>query len=581
MPLTPLQIPAGVYRHGTDLEGQNRWRDVNLIRWRGGSMQPIGGWRARTKTGASITDAPRGAIAWVDNSSNSNIAVGTASKLFYISSGNAVTNITPVGFTTGNEDATVNVGYGGNYYGTSLYGVSRPYSGVFQECTTWSLDTWGEYLVGCSTDDGKLYEWQLNTANPAAMITNAPTGCSGLVVTGERFLFALAAGGNPRKIQWSDKENNTVWSPLATNEAGDIELQTHGEILSGHRLRGRTLILTTTDAHIATYIGPQLVFGFERVGESCGAISRKACVANQEGAFWMGNNGFFGFNGSAVQEMPCEVLDYVFNDLNRAQQSKIFAVHNSQFGEAWWFYPSSGSNINDRYVIYDYKENHWSIGQLDRSAGFDAGVFSAPIWFNSNGTMYDHETNYEYGDYIPYAETGPIILTNDIVKVNEVIPDEKTQGDIKMEFKTRFYPNGDESRYGPYDPTNPTSVRFSGRQFRMTVYNDAEINQSGMATKLTQAATGQDPYEALLSVRVNGRLLGDINNDGRLTTADALRYLEYTVGTASAEVIAYIENVFHPYILANIIEYAPFVNTLSTNWRFGVPRLNVINGGRR
>lgn len=581
MPLTPLTIPAGVYRHGTDLEGQNRWRDVNLIRWRGGSMQPIGGWQIRTKTGANITDAPRGAIAWIDNSFNSNIAVGTASKLFYISSGNTVTDITPTGFTVGNEDATVNVGYGGNYYGTSLYGVSRPYSGVFQECTTWSLDTWGEYLVGCSTDDGKLYEWQLNTANPAAVITNAPTNCTGLVVTGERFLFALAAGGNPRKIQWSDKENNTVWAPLATNEAGDIELQTNGEILSGHRLRGRTLILTTTDAHIATYIGPQLVFGFERVGESCGAISRKACVANQEGAFWMGNNGFYAFNGSAVQEMPCEVLDYVFNDLNRAQQSKIFAVHNSQFGEAWWFYPSSGSNINDRYVIFDYKEGYWSIGKLDRSAGFDAGVFSNPIWFNANGTMYDHETNYSYSDYIPYAETGPIVLTNDIVKVNEIIPDEKTQGDILMEFKTRFYPNSDESRYGPYDPTNPTSVRFSGRQFRITVYNNAEVNQSGMATKLTQASVGIEPYKSLMSVRVNNRLLGDINNDGRLTSADALRYLEYTTGTASAEVVDYIENVLHPYILANIIEYAPFVNTLSTNWRFGIPRLNVINGGRR
>jgi hypothetical protein len=580
MPLTPLTIPAGVYRHGTDLEGQNRWRDVNLIRWRSGSMQPIGGWQERTKTGASITDAPRGAIAWVDNSSNSNIAVGTASKLFYISSGNGVTDITPTGFTAGNEDATVNVGYGGNYYGTSLYGVSRPYSGVFQECTTWSLDTWGEYLVGCSTDDGKLYEWQLNTASPAAVITNAPTNCTGLVVTGERFLFALAAGGNPRKIQWSDKENNTVWSPLATNEAGDIELQTNGEILSGHRLRGRTLILTTTDAHIATYIGPQLVFGFERVGESCGAISRKACVANQEGAFWMGNNGFFAFNGSAVQEMPCEVLDYVFSDLNRAQQSKIFAVHNSQFGEAWWFYPSSGSNINDRYVIFDYKEGHWSIGKLDRSAGFDAGVFGNPIWFDSDGKMYDHETNYSYSGYIPYAETGPIILTNEIVKVNEVIPDEKTQGSVLIQFKSRFYPNGDEYTYGPYDPTNPTSVRFSGRQFRMRIFNRATITPF-MPLRLTQASLGLSPLVELFSVVINSRLLGDINNDGRLSSADGARYQEYMNGIASDEVVAYIENVFHPYIYDNMVEYAVVLDVTYNDWRFGIPRLNVINGGRR
>ena len=582
MPLTPLDIPAGVYRHGTDLEGANRWRDVNLVRWRNGSIQPIGGWVFREKTGASINEAPRGAIAWVDNSFNSNIAVGTASKLFYISSGNAVTDITPAGFTAGNEDAQVNVGYGGNFYGTGLYGVSRPYSGVFQECTTWSLDTWGEYLVGCSVDDGKLYEWQLNTANPAAVITNAPTNCSGLVVTEERFLFALAAGGNPRKVQWSDKEDNTTWAPLATNEAGDIELQTNGEILSGHRMRARTLILTTTDAHVATYIGPQLVFSFERVGTSCGAISRKACIANQEGAFWMGQKGFFMFNGSSVEEMRCDVLDYVFEDVNRAQQSKIWAVHNSQYGEAWWFYPSSDSNVNNRYVIFDYKEGHWSIGKIERSAGFDAGVFSSPIWFSNSGAMYDHEKNYSYGDYIPYAETGPLVLGPEVIKVNSFIPDEKTQGALKLEFKTRFYPNDVERSYGPYDPSNPTSVRFSGRQIRMKIYNDAEIDSNALLYGFLKAGTGIDPYEQLLSVRVDGRMIGDIDNDGRLTSGDTSAYNKYINGLlAIPEQVAWIEDVLYPYILDNIVEYAPFVSSSSGAWRFGLPRLNIIQGGRR
>ena len=59
---------------------------------------------------------------------------------------------------------------------------------------------------------------------------------------------------------------------MATNEAGDIELQTSGQIVCGVRMRGRTLILTTADAHIATYAGPPTVYGFERVGTSCGAV---------------------------------------------------------------------------------------------------------------------------------------------------------------------------------------------------------------------------------------------------------------------------------------------------------------------
>ena len=34
---------------------------------------------------------------------------------------------------------------------------------------------WGEYLLACNEDDGKIYEWQLNTASAAAVLSNAPT----------------------------------------------------------------------------------------------------------------------------------------------------------------------------------------------------------------------------------------------------------------------------------------------------------------------------------------------------------------------------------------------------------------------
>ena len=69
----------------------------------------------------------------------------------------------------------------------------------------------------------------------AEPIANAPINNKGIVVTEERFIFALGAGGNSRKVQWCDKENNTQWTPAATNEAGDIELATSGQIMCGVR----------------------------------------------------------------------------------------------------------------------------------------------------------------------------------------------------------------------------------------------------------------------------------------------------------------------------------------------------------
>jgi len=55
------------------------------------------------------------------------------------------------------------------------------------------------------------------------------------------------------------------------------------------------------------------------------------------------------------------------------------------------------------------------------------------------------------------------------MNVVELIPDEKTLGDVTAKFKTRFYPTAAETTYGPFTMSNPTSVRFQGRQVRMRV----------------------------------------------------------------------------------------------------------------
>ena len=464
--LMPLKLPPGVYRQGTDLQTAGRWRDANLVRWREGTFGPVGGWTER----AEITDIPlRGAIAWRDNSGDRWIAAGAYDELWVLSAANAASDITPAGLTSGLEDAGYNTGYGGGLYGAGTYGTPRPESGALTEATTWALDTWGEDLVACSTADGKLYQWELNVANPAAVITNAPTGCLSLVVTDERFLFALGAGGNRRLVQWSDREDNTEWTPAATNESGSQELQTGGTIMCGLRVRGQTLILTDQDAHAAQYIGPPFVYGFERVGMNCGVVARHAAVSVDGNAYWMGRNGFFRYAGGTVEPVPCEVGDYIFGRLTASQRSKIFGVSNALHGEIWWFYPSTGEN--DSYVVYNYRENHWTIGDLARTAGVDVGAFTNPVWFAPDGVAYDHENGFSYDGDMPHAESGPISLGNGdrVMVARELIPDEATQGDVTATFRTRFYPNDTERDYGPYTMGAPTSVRFTGRQVRMRI----------------------------------------------------------------------------------------------------------------
>jgi hypothetical protein len=488
MALLPLQIPPGVYRNGTEYQASGRWRDANLVRWKNGVMGPVGGWQERDTVG---TTAPRAAISWVDLNGNRRYAVGFHNSLKAVLASGVVTNITPASLVAGDLSAVVNTGFGGGFFGLGTFGTPRLVRS-FGEATTWSLDTWGERLVACSTKDGRLVEWNLNVANDAVAIANAPINNVGLVVTAERFLFALGAGGNKRKVQWSDRENNTVWTPAATNEAGDFELQFAGEIMLGIKTRGQTLIITNEDAHTATYQGPPFVYGFTRVGSACGAVSRKSAVSVDEGVFWMGQSGFHLYSGGAVQDIPCEVADYVFSNINKTQASKVYGVSNQANNEIWWFYPSADSNENDRYVALNYAENHWSIGAISRTAGFDAGVFRNPIWFDTAGVAYDHESGFSHNGSVAFAESGPIGLGagDNVLSATKLIPDEQTQGEVTAVFKTRFHPNDTLRSYGPYSMANPTSVRFTGRQVQMRVEGQPGLDWRVGVMRLDAVAGG-------------------------------------------------------------------------------------------
>ncbi len=470
MTLIPISIPPGVYRSGTELQSTGRWYDTNLVRWTEGAMEPVGGWEVRPIS--ALTGKARSLITWKTNGNIRLMAAGTSSKLYAVTQSNVLVDITPVSFTAGSDNASTGAGYGIGTYGGGFYGTPRPDTGSVTPATTWSLDTWGEYLVGCSTSDGKLYEWQLDFTTPtkAAVITNAPTNCIGLLVSAERSLFALGASGDARTVAWSDLENNTIWTASSTNLAGSIKLQTAGRIITAKRVRGQNLILTDIDAHTLTYVGQPFVYQAEIAGRACGAVSANCVAVLDNMAVWMGQKGFHVYDGY-VKPLPCEVYDYVFNDINADQISKVYAVNNSQYNEVWWFYPSAGANENDSYVSWDYVENHWSIGTLARTAGTDRGVFRNPIMIGTDGLIYDHEVGLNYSGALPYAETGPFQIGqgDQVLYINEIIPDERNLGSVSATFTTRYYPTSAETTYGPYSLTQPTSVRFNGRQIKMRV----------------------------------------------------------------------------------------------------------------
>ena len=473
--LVKLEIPPGMLQVGTMYQAIGRWFSGNLVRWlmdgQVWAVQPVGGWVERLS--APIVGKCRCLWPWVDNDTVRWMAFGTHSKLYVATpSDTTAHDITPLGFIVGDADADAAGGYGSGIYGGGAYGTPRTDVAAVQPASMWTLDNFGQLLVGCMAEDGKVYSWNPSSGvgTLAAQVSGSPTGTA-IIVTEERFLFVLGADGNNRKVKWCDQEALTTWISTALNQAGDQDLVTPGKLMCGRRIRGGTLIFTDQDTHLATYIGQPYVYSFQRVGENCGIVSRGASMAVDSRAYWMGANRFFMFDGT-TRPMTCDVADGVFGDFNTTQQSKVTAYHDPQYGEIWWLYPSGASNECDRAVVYNYLGDFWTVHEdFARTAAFARGIFNNPVMVDPEGAVYDHEIGYSHGDSAPIVRSGPYELGDgdSIFRVRRLIADEKTAGDVRVSFAVRDWPNDTETTHGPYTLDNPTALRFSARQARIIV----------------------------------------------------------------------------------------------------------------
>jgi len=221
----PVQLPPGVKRAGTAYLSSGRWYEANLMRWFEGSMRPVGGWDAIDSEPAeslgatSVQGVPRGLLIWRGNDGTVYLAIATTSHIYAYSEG-FLQDITSVGTVVTPPPLNTNP-----YGDPTVYGSPDTYGGlppeepgvpggplVADDDSLWSLDTFGQFLVGVfAPADGKLRVWELEgTMEEAApggeSVDGAPLDNRAVVVTPERFVFLLGAGGDARRIVWANQE---------------------------------------------------------------------------------------------------------------------------------------------------------------------------------------------------------------------------------------------------------------------------------------------------------------------------------------------------------------------------------------
>ena len=601
MALNKFIFKPGIFREGTDYDNEGGWFNANLVRFKAGRPQKIGGWRKDTLN--TFLGTCRALHAWILLAGTKLLGLGTNLK-YYIEEGDSFNDITPIRSTTSagdvsfsatDGDATLTVSdtahgavqndfvtfsgavsLGGNITapvlnqeyqvalvidantytveakdtdgstvlanasdvgngGGSVVGEYQINTGLdeYVSSTGWGVGAWGAGTWGSSTSisasnqlrlwthdnfgedliinprGGGIYYWDAtNGVGTRAVELSSLSGANQVPTVGlqtivseiDRHVIVLGtdplSGGvrtgsvDPMLIAFSDQENATEFEPLNTNTAGSLRISEGSQIIGAVKARQEILIWTDIALYSMQFIGPPYTFGVNLINDSTGLISPKGAVSTPAGVYWMGYDSFYVYNG-AVQKIPCTVLSYVFDNLNANQVFKVFGFSNSEFNEVGWYYPS-GSNLNiDKYVVYNYAEQVWTIGELTRTAWLDKGIVDYPR-ATEGQYLYEHEFGYD-------ADGSP--MTNVFIEssdfdigdgesfgfVRRIIPDIKflsnsDAGQVNAVLKTRNYP-GDTlttaSTSVIESNTSKADVRARARQIVFRLESNDDAGDSG------------------------------------------------------------------------------------------------------
>jgi len=446
----------------------------------------------------------------------------------------------------GPAEQSYGYGWGIDTWSSGAWGEAASASNVSLEPGLWSLSNFGQVLVA-TIANGKTFTWDAGIA--ARLTTRASTSTSGfstsanptatritLVSPTTRHLIHLGTettiGDTSTQddmfIRFSDQEDINNYTPTAINSAGSQRLQDGTKIIGSLKAKETILVWTDNALYTMKFIGAPFTFGFEQVGTNCGLIGKNAAVEIDGAAFWMSPNGFFMFDGT-VKSLPCSVEDYVYDQADTTKGQQICAGINNLFTEVTWYYPSTSSDYNDQYVVFNYGEpmkgGVWYIGTEARTSWIDASVYpkpsatkfsdsatgTFPVIVGQSGlgqtTLFEHEVgtdqvnpngstttvtsfvkSYDFDLQAKQKDaqgksSGPTVAGEVFLAMRRFVPDFKDlQGNAKVTLAVKRYPQQSETKtaLSPFTVNSSTEkkdTRARGRFVNIKIEN-TDVSES-------------------------------------------------------------------------------------------------------
>jgi len=476
-------------------------------------------------------------VTQVIDANNFSVTVANASTSVATGGGTAITVVCQI--HTGFGTLTAGYGWGTGGWGDVDWGLSSTQP-VYLPQRDWYFDNFNNDLVmnirantagSGAAIGGPVYYWERGTSvspttaldTPAVLLSSLSGATavpeeSGQILVSQNDKHLLSFGStpfylspdpqpafDPLLIRWASQDEPQYWSPIGNtpnglpSSAGFLRVSRGSRIIRAIPTRQEIVVFTDTHVYSLQFLGTTEVFGLQELSDSISIMSPRAPTSVNNVVFWMGTDKFYIYDGR-VQVLPCTIKEHIFKNINLAQYDQVISGTNESYNEVWWFYCSATSSVVDSYAVYNYLDQIWYYGTMERTAWLDKASLGKPLATaydpdTETSYLYEHETGLDADDapMVSYIQSSDFdigdgekfMLTRRMIPDINFVTSTATNPEVDLTVRPRNWPGSNFTN----DPSDTQRViRTSVSQYTNQIFVRARARQ--MAVKIASDDLG-------------------------------------------------------------------------------------------
>ena len=199
-------------------------------------------------------------------------------------------------------------------------------------------------------------------------------------------------------VRWSNRGNFELWNPLividplttTANISGEFLLDIGNRIVGGGTTAFGIVVWTDKAMALVNETGDfNTILGRRYIDGARGMLSNRAWCEADGRLWWIdGGRTLNMFDGGRPVEIENPLRRGTIDRVNEVGAPRIYMAANAEYGEVLIWYPSGDSTECDRALVYNYREQAWSIWGLSRAHWYPRQGIQEAVAVGLDGTVY-------------------------------------------------------------------------------------------------------------------------------------------------------------------------------------------------